>query len=146
MNIRLATPIEAGILTDLAVSSEAYWEFGEKYLVTFREQYSLTEEYIENTNVLILEDTLNILGFFSLEADSNLLNHFYISHKFIGHGYGKLMWDFLISYCKEKSIKSFSLVATPEVLNFYTKLGAKVIKIVKSNLNNRDIFLLEYQL
>jgi len=145
MHIRLALPTESTILTDLAISSEAYWEFGQEFLDVFKEQYSLTEKYIEKNNVLILEGPLNIFGFFSLETHSNILNHFYIFLDFIGGGYGKLMWNFLISYCEEKSINSFSFVATPEVVNFYIKLGAKVVRTGKSSINNREVYFLEYR-
>lgn len=144
MNIRLAIPTEAKFLTNLAVSSEGYWEFGQEFLDIFKEQYSVTEKYIENNHVLILEDSLNILGFFSLETLSKTLNHFYISSNLIGSGYGKIMWKFLISFCKNESITSFSLVATPEVVNFYSKLGAKIVRIGESSINNREVYFLEY--
>ncbi|WP_051251795.1 GNAT family N-acetyltransferase [Psychrilyobacter atlanticus] len=144
MNIRLAIPTEAKFLTNLAVSSEGYWGFGQEFLDIFKEQYSVTEKYIENNHVLILEDSLNILGFFSLETLSKTLNHFYISSNLIGSGYGQIMWYFLISYCKKESIASFSLVATPEVVNFYSKLGAKVVRVGESSINNREVYFLEY--
>ncbi len=146
MNIRLALPTESATLTDLALSSEAYWEFGQEFLDIFKEQYSLTEKYIETNNVLVLEDSSNILGFFSLETSDNILNHFYISKSFIGSGYGRLMWDFLISYCEDEAINTFSLVATPEVVGFYTKLGAKIVRTGKSTINNRKVYFLEYKL
>ena len=146
MNIRLADPGEASALTSLAVSSEAYWEYGQEFLDIFKEQYGVTGEYIERNHVLILEDSLNLIGFFSLEDHSSTLNHFYISSRFIGSGYGRVMWNFLISYCEGRSVDSFTLVATPEVVNFYSKLGAEVVRTRKSTINNREVYLLEYKL
>ncbi len=146
MRIRMAHPTESSILTDLAVSSEAYWEFGQEFLDIFKEQYSLTEKYIETNNVLVLEDSSHILGFFSLETDGNILNHFYISNSFIGSGYGRLMWDLLISHCEDEAINIFSLVATPEVVGFYTRLGAEIVGTGRSTINNRKVYFLEYKL
>ncbi len=146
MNIRSAHPTESKLLTDLAVSSEAHWEFGQEFLQIFKEQYSLTGEYIEANNILVLEDSSDILGFFSLETRGNILNHFYISEDFIGSGYGRLMWDLLISHCRDESISAFSLVATPEVLGFYSKLGARVVRTGNSTINNRKVYFSEYKL
>jgi len=63
---------------------------------------------------------------------------------FIGGGCGEKVWNFLISYCKKRSINSFSLVAIPEVAVLYTKLGVKVVRTGKSSINNQKVYFLKY--
>ncbi|KYO65532.1 hypothetical protein ATZ99_15680 [Thermovenabulum gondwanense] len=132
--IRPATEREARILSELAVKSEAYWGYDEEYMEKFKEKYRVTEEYIKNSPVFVLEDKNKILGFYGLlfEKDEVNLEFFYIDADYIGKGYGRMLWGHLVDYCKEKGIKSFTFVTSPEAKGFYIKMGAEYLGEVES--------------
>ncbi|MGB9976838.1 N-acetyltransferase family protein [Thermovenabulum sp.] len=139
--IRPAKENEALILSELAEKSEGHWGYDEKYMVKFKEKYRLTEEYIKNFPVFVLEDKEKILGFFGLlfEKDEVNLEFFYIDTDYIGKGYGRMLWSHLADYCKEKGIKSFTFVTSPEAKGFYIKMGAEYLGEVESSVKKGRI-------
>lgn len=123
-------------LNRIAYESEAYWGYDQEYMDRFREIYRVTDEYIKSNPTFILSDEGRMVGFYSLKKNDNETepDFFYIDPKYIGKGYGKIMWDSLIKYCKNEGIKSFTLVTSPQARGFYEKMGAVVVEEVESIL------------
>lgn len=136
-------------LSCLAYNSEAYWGFNDDYLKNFKTNYNVTKEFIKNNNVYHLANDNDIIGFFALQKKRNYyeLGFFYINVKFIKKGYGKKLWIHLLDKCKELCIPEFILIAGPEVVPFYIKMGATELKKTDSLLSkNRVISVLKYKL
>ncbi|TJX68094.1 GNAT family N-acetyltransferase [Soehngenia saccharolytica] len=134
MNIRRAYPFEAGVLTDLAVASEAYWGYDKKFLDTFRAVYKVSEDYIINNPTFVLEEDDKAIGFYSIIENSEgvVLEYFYIDPSYIRKGYGRILWDHLIEFCKNRGILEFDFVASNEAVPFYEKMGAIKVGETKS--------------
>ncbi|HOK63416.1 MAG TPA: GNAT family N-acetyltransferase [Soehngenia sp.] len=133
MNIRRAYPTEADILTDLAVESEAYWGYDKKFLDTFKTIYKISEDFIINNPTFVLEED-KIIGFYSIIESSEgvILEYFYIDPSYIRKGYGKILWDHLIEFCKNRGILELDFVASNEAMPFYEKMGAIKVGETKS--------------
>lgn len=141
VKIRSAKEYEHNILTDLAISSEAYWGYDREYMNKFSAVYSISEEFINNNPTIILEDDDNIIGFYSVINDKSetSLEYFYIAPKYIGKGYGKLLWNHLIKDCRSRGMKEFSLVTSPQAKEFYIRMGAILCGEVESLLKKGRI-------
>lgn len=126
LNIRNAKTNECEILTNIAVKSESYWGYDSDYIEKFRIVYVVTEEFINKNPTFIVENDNNIIGFCGLSTENNLtsLEYFFIEPEYIGQGYGKLLWNHLVKYCKIVDIKEFSMVTSPQAKEFYIKMGA----------------------
>lgn len=135
-HIRIAEKNDVDVLNKIAYESEAYWGYDLEYMKRFEEIYRVTEDYIRVNPTFILFDGNTVFGFYSLSVHDmeTELELFYISPQYIGKGYGKKMWDHLISYCKKAGIESFLLVTSPQAKGFYEKMGAVVIDEVDSLL------------
>lgn len=127
MIIRRADPKENKVLTELAVSSEAYWGYDKKFLDAFRSIYGLSEDYIMNHPTFVLEEG-EILGFYNLIEDDEgvSLEYFYIDPAFIRKGYGSHLWEHLVEFCKNRGILELQFVSSPEARKFYETMGAVV--------------------
>lgn len=134
MNIRRAYPKEADILTDLAVESEAYWGYDKKFLDTFKIIYKVSEDYIINNPTFVLEDNDQLIGFYSIveSGEGVVLEYFYIDPSYIRKGYGKILWDHLIEFCKNRGILELDFVVSNEAMPFYEKMGAIKVGEIKS--------------
>jgi GNAT superfamily N-acetyltransferase len=126
VNIRSANVAEYNILTDIAIKSEAYWGYDSNYMNMFKSIYSVSEEFINNNITVVIEENNSIVGFYGIISKSGdgRLEYFFIEPKYIGKGYGKLLWGYLIRDCKHLGIKEISLVTSPQAKNFYIKMGA----------------------
>lgn len=135
MKMRKANANEATVLSDLAYASEAYWGEDESYMRQFSEQYNVTEQMIREDHVYVMETDDEIVGFFAiLKRAVPELELFYIKRKYIGKGYGKVLWSNVISVCKAHGISKIELVGSDDVVDFYIKLGAKPVERVASTL------------
>lgn len=132
--IRRAKICEAKILTDLLVRSEAYWGYDSTFMENFKSLYRVTEQFINNNETFIIEENEDIIGFYALLIDEKetSLEYLYIETICIGKGYGKLLWEHMIEICKNWGIKEITLVTSPQVQEFYIKMGAVQIGEVDS--------------
>ena len=126
MIIRSAKIDESDYLTNIAIKSESYWDYDFNYMEKFRLIYKVTEEFISKNPTFIIEDDKNIVGFYGIlvENDMTSLEYLFIEPKYIGQGYGKLLWNHLVEYCKSEGFKELCIVTSPQAKEFYLKMGA----------------------
>lgn len=134
LNIRQAKSYESEILTRISIESEAYWGYDADFMEKFSSTYRVTEEFINNNPTFVMEEEGTIIGFYGMinSDNSTFLEYLYIEPSRIGKGYGKLLWNHMVGYCREKGIKEIEFVTSPQAEAFYTKLGAVVIEQVES--------------
>lgn len=138
-NIRRAKEDEAEILTDLAIKSEGYWGYDADYMERFKAIYKVTEEFIKNNPTFVIKEDNIIIGFYGLliGKEKTELEYLFIEPNYIGKGYGKILWNHMISICKELGIKELIIVTSPQAKDFYVKMGA-VYKGDVESLVNKD--------
>lgn len=133
-------------LNNIAFLSESYWGHDKNMMDIFKKEYSLTQEYLKNNKVfnMILDE--NIIGFYAFNMTQEIpeLEYFYLKPEYIGKGYGRILWNEVIKFCKNNNIETFVFVAGSEVKNYYLKMGAEVIKTLSSKLDaKRKIYKFE---
>ncbi|MFE6137109.1 GNAT family N-acetyltransferase [Bacillus sp. NPDC057893] len=137
--------IEAGELSELALFSKASWDYSEEFILSCKEELTITEEYIKNNFVYVLENNNMKIGFFLFLRNENALDFLYIHPCFKGKGYGKILWEFVIEQANELGIKSFTIDSDPNAKGYYLKMGAKLIGETPSTVfKNRLLPLLQY--
>lgn len=141
VNIRNAAVGEYDILTDIAARSESYWGYDSDYMDRFKSFYSVSKEFINNNPTVVIEEDDEIVGFYGLinKSDEMSLEYFFIQPKYIGKGYGKLLWNSLIRDCKNLKIKEFSIITSPQAKEFYVKMGATPCGEIESLLKKGRI-------
>jgi ribosomal protein S18 acetylase RimI-like enzyme len=95
-----------------------------------------------------MENNEGIIGFYSVVTNNveTSLEYFYIEPKYIGQGYGRILWNHMVSTFKEKENKEITLVTSPQAKDFYIKMGAVETGIVDSIvIKNRKIPSLVYK-
>lgn len=126
-NFRNASAAEADILTEIAYRSEAYWGYDTEYMEKFREFYSVTQDFINRNPTVVIEGNNKPIGFYGIlmeQEDEISLEYFFIEPEYIGHGYGKLLWNHLIEHCRNLGIRELDIVTSPQAKDFYVKMGA----------------------
>ena len=134
--IRPAELFEAGILTDLASKSEAYWGYDSDFMKKFGEVYKVTEDFLCKNTTFIISENDAIIGFYSVSTGEEecSLEYFYIDPRNIGKGYGRILCEHMMEYCKKLGIKEIFAVTSPQAKEFYEKMGAVQVAEVESLL------------
>jgi len=145
MKIRKALLSEANELSEFALHSKATWNYSKEFILACKEDLTITEEYIKNNFVYVLENDNTMIGFFSFLRNENALDFLYIHPRYKGKGYGKILWEYVIQQANELGIKSFTIDSDPNAKGFYLKMGAKLIGETPSTVfEDRLLPLLKY--
>lgn len=127
--IRPALTSEAEELSDIAWQSEAYWEHSTEFMNAVRSVLNITQEFIENNPVYVMEDEEEEekIGFFALEhIDGKLwLRHLWVMPNLIGCGFGGKM---LLAACETAEVMGADYLYISSGKNaeeFYIHMGAE---------------------
>ncbi|MGG2066070.1 GNAT family N-acetyltransferase [Bacillus sp. S14(2024)] len=148
MIVREALLKEANELSNLALSSKATWNYSEEFVLACKEDLTITEQYIKNNYVYILEEKQETVGFFSFQRkEIDSLDFLYLHPNYKGKGYGRILWESVVQKALELEIKSFTIDSDPNAKGYYVKMGAKQIGEIPSTVfKNRMLPLLRYDL
>lgn len=136
IKIRKALLSEYHILSDITLKSEAYWGYDNDFLEKFKIYYNITTDFIKNYHVYVLTNNNIILGYYGFAINENIsyLEFLFIEPKSIGNGYGRILWNHIISLCQKNNVKVFTINSDPNAENFYYKMGAKYYMEVDSKM------------
>ena len=124
MEYRKAVKEDSESLSKLAYKSKAYWGYSESFMKQCKKDLTVTEDYIEEQPVFLLEYNNRIIAFYSFSLTNNKLEAMFIDPDYIGKGVGKIMWTHLMNKAKELGINEFTLDSEPKAEGFYLKMGA----------------------
>jgi N-acetylglutamate synthase-like GNAT family acetyltransferase len=134
MNIRRAKADESEILSNIAIRSEASWNYDSNYMDNFKIIYKVTKEFISSNPTFVIEDEEKIIGFYGIliNKEEAELEYLFIEPKYIGKGYGKLLWNHIVAYCRRMRIVKFVIITSPQAKEFYIRMGCIQIGEVAS--------------
>lgn len=146
MKIEKATIEDAGKLTELTIRSKSHWNYSKEQLQEWKEELTISAEYIDRNLVYKLIENENLVGYYSIiilnQEDLNLDNLF-VDPGHLGMGYGtKLMEDALDRY-RKLGYGRMVLDSDPNSIGFYTKLGFNIIGKRETSIEGRYLPIME---
>lgn len=143
-------------LTDISIRSKRYWNYPERYYVQWKEELTITEEYIHSHLVYTARTAGMIVGYYSIvqvEEEGWLgkmfmhrgywLDHICIRPEFIGQGYGTKLMDHAKTICRMRGIEKLYMYSDPHCQGFYEKQGAVFLCKADSSIRGRQVPLYE---
>ena len=159
MEIIFADTNHLNRLTEIAFSAKKHWNYPDEYYEIWKDELTITENYLKNYIVKIIADSDIIKGFYSFcynEGEKQIgeifiekgywLDHMFLEQKYIGNGLGKIMFIDLIYEIKNRNGTFFNVFADPFSAGFYEKMGCKFIRESKSSIKNRNIPVYQYEI
>jgi len=158
--IRIALPSEAEILTQIAFASKRTWNYPESFFDIWKDELTITNDYINDNIVFVFERRKQIIGFYSMVTVVNdfkagnvlIKKGFWMEHLFINPAYqkrgiGRKLMEHALKYCEENWIDDLKIFVDPHATGFYEKMGATFIENSPSSIEGREIpvfgFILE---
>ncbi|MGZ3775830.1 MAG: GNAT family N-acetyltransferase [Pseudobdellovibrionaceae bacterium] len=137
MNVRMALPHEASLLSDMAFRSKSHWPYQKDQLERYRFELEVFPEDIAAGSVYVGLIEKEIVGFYGLSSreDQQRLYFLFVEPFHIGKGYGKKLWRHAISVARQKGWKKISFYADSYAVEaFYKYQNCKVIGSLNSTL------------
>jgi GNAT superfamily N-acetyltransferase len=155
MSIRPAQPQEAALLTTISHRSKRYWEYPDEYFEIWKDELTVTEQYITDNSVYVALKKDVVVGYYSIvevEEDFEVaairiqkgfwLDHMFIEPDNIGQNIGTTMVDHLKSIWKDQQVEEIRVLADPNARGFYEKRGFRYIREYPSTIPGRTTPLL----
>ena len=140
MQIEKAQENDHIILSKITYLGKAFWGYDKELLDKWKDDLTITPEYISKNETFKLVFEGEIIGFYSfLKTEKNILklDFLFIQPKYIGSGTGKLLMSDFIDRAKSLNIEKIILDADPNAEKFYTKFGFKTYQKLESSVKNR---------
>jgi len=137
------------ILSEISYQGKAFWGYEIEQLEKWKEDLTISKQYIEKNETYKLVEDGDIIGFFSLLKIGNeilKLDYLFIYPKFIGQGYGKTLLKHCIETAKEMKVKKIILDADPNAERFYENFGFKTYNQLESSIKNRFLPQMELKI
>lgn len=152
--IRRADDIDSNTLTSISFAAKRYWKYPEEYFDVWKDELTITPDYINQNEVYLAKDDGRIVGFFSIvevREDFQVgellirkgfwLDHIFVYPELIGKRVGSELISFAKKLCRRKGIRCLHILSDPNSKGFYDKIGAEFIDEVPSNIKGRTVSL-----
>jgi GNAT superfamily N-acetyltransferase len=137
-------------LTEISFAAKRHWKYPEYYYDLWKNELTLTVDYL-NVNVVYKAVYQHlILGFYSIvenKADYYAgevlikkgfwLDHVFVRPAFHGMGIGRLLIEHARMISESKGISHLLIFADPNSKEFYDKIGARYLHDSKSSIPGR---------
>ncbi|MGC7872713.1 GNAT family N-acetyltransferase [Desulfosporosinus sp. SYSU MS00001] len=158
IEIRQAKASESNELTAISFTSKGFWNYPEEYFDIWKEELTITPEYIQDNMVFVVTVDGKITGYFSIvEVEEDFctgkvvirkgywLEHFFILPEFIGKRIGSQLISYAKELCRKKNINRLMIFSDPNAIGFYDKVGATYIEESLSSIEGRNVLLYELE-
>lgn len=156
--IRPANNDEANILTKISFESKGYWNYPEEYFEIWKNELTISSDYIEKNKVFVFQLEDSIIGYYSiveLKEDIEIsginigkgywLEHMFIEPLRIKNGIGSKMFHHLNDWCSEAGVNEVGILADPNSKGFYEKMGCIYVREYPSTIKNRTTPYLRFK-
>lgn len=125
IQIRRATPSDSERATELARAAKAHWNYPAEWLASWQADLAITAEMIDRHPTFVACIGNDVVGVCQLqEADGRaMLEHVWVDPKIHGRGVGRA----LVQHARQEAPGIMMVVADPNAVGFYIKLGARPV-------------------
>jgi GNAT superfamily N-acetyltransferase len=152
IEINKAQDTDCDILTEISFAAKRHWNYPENYYDVWKDELTITEDYINHGIVYKAQLGDLILGFYSIVENKSdfysgetfvkkgfWLEHIFIKPDYHKFGIGRLMINHAKSISKNMGTNNLLIFVDPNAKGFYDKVGADYLYDSKSSIPGRLI-------
>lgn len=137
---------DANQLTQIALTSKAFWGYNDELLQSWKDDLTVTATMITEMNVYTFIFDEKIVGFYILnqpKENTVELEFLFVLPEFIGKGIGKQLLKHVIEKAKTFMCTSITVLADPNAEDFYKSHGFTVFSQKESSVKGRFLPIME---
>lgn len=152
IHIENANNADSSVLTAIAFSAKRHWNYPDNYFEIWRDELTISKDYIDQNIVFKAMYQDSTLGFYSIVENKSdffsgeifVQNGFWLEHIFIipdfhKFGIGRILINHAKEISKNKGIDNLLIFVDPFAKGFYDKIGAEFLYDSKSSIPDRLI-------
>lgn len=129
MRIRRARRTDSEALTLVAHAAKRHWNYPEAWIREWREQLTVTPDYVDKHRVFVAEFDGAVGGFYALGGDGPVieLDHMWVDPTRIGKGLGRRLVEHVVAEARRGGARRIEIDSDPYAEEFYLHIGARRI-------------------
>ncbi|MFP9098347.1 GNAT family N-acetyltransferase [Flavobacterium sp. RHBU_24] len=140
MKIEKAQKEDSAIFTDITYKGKAFWGYSVEQLEQWKNELTISPEYIEKHEtykLLIGEKIIGYYSFWKVDDKTIKLDDIFLLPEYIGKGYGRILMLDCIDKSKLLFVKRIILDAEPNAEGFYKRFGFETYNSLESSIKGR---------
>jgi N-acetylglutamate synthase-like GNAT family acetyltransferase len=139
VQIRRASPDEAGVLTEIAHAAKRHWGYPENWIREWKSDLTITPEFIAKNEMYVALYDDEIVGCCAIAFSESLaeLEHMWIRPEHVGIGLGRALFLHVTERAANLAIPALEISADPNAEGFYERMGATRIGEVRSEIEGQ---------
>ena len=140
ITIERATEKDHLKLTEITVEGKAFWGFSKEQLAIWKDELTVTRDYIsanETYNLFLDSSIIGYYSFLKMSDDQIILDNLFLFQKYMGQGFGTLLMNDFLESVKKLGFCTIILEAEPNAEQFYEKFGFSTYDHRESNVKGR---------
>jgi GNAT superfamily N-acetyltransferase len=144
-------PQDAPALTEIAHSAKRHWGYPEAWILSWRDDLTLDQAYIQSHIVYAIRDHVSLLGFYSLvQLDSTgnrwELDHMWVVPAAMGQGVGRALFEHAVDQAQGRGARRLRILSDPHAEAFYHRMGARTVGRLDASIGGVERWLPEMEL
>ncbi len=145
-----AQPSDAPVLSAIAFAAKAHWGYPTQWLEQWRDQLTITPEFIAANETFMATVADRIVGFHALlrTQETTRLEHLWVLPNQMGKGIGRALFQHAVQQASARKAARLTIEADPHAEPFYLRMGGRRVRVAGSELDGerRELPLLEFDL
>lgn len=143
ITIRRVLPIDAEVLTQIALSAKAHWGYPEHWMEIWKHQLTFSPTYFEENESWVAEADNTPIAFYTLQDRNGKawIENLWVLPEFIGQGIGRQLFLHAVELTRQRGYKLLQLEADPNAAGFYEKMGMYRIGERRSEIDGQPRIL-----
>jgi GNAT superfamily N-acetyltransferase len=144
--IRRSTPDDAQELDELTRRSILHWGYDADILEWGGDDIRVTEEWVTQSMVYVLENGDRIVGYYGFKDMSSnpVLDKMFLDTDQIGKGFGEQLWRHAVAVARDLGVETFAIYADSNAAGFYEAMGAVAEQRIETGRSDFGLTLLRY--
>src|SRR3954463_2178481 len=127
---------DAEILSQIAMESKQFWGYSNEQMQMWQDELTISADYILKNEVVKCYDSNELVGFFAIVDENGIIeiDHLWLKPNQLRKGFGKIIFEEIRKMLSKKNKTNFQLVAEPNAIGFYAKMGGKPVGSFESKI------------
>jgi GNAT superfamily N-acetyltransferase len=138
--IQRALQGDASILTRIAFVAKAHWGYPERWMERWREDLTITPEYVHQNEVHVAIAEGGPAGFYALVGEGRRveLEHLWVLPERMGEGVGRALFEHALRTAASLGAGVVGIEADPNAEGFYKRMGASHVGEIVYEIDGRE--------
>ncbi len=128
ITVRHGRAADAPRLSEVAYAAKQHWGYPPRWLALWRDQLTISADYVESNLVWVAESGQKIVGFGAVAAIAQgtySLEHLWVDPGAMGQGVGRTLLEHMIETLAAVGAQQLQIESDPHAEGFYRHMGAR---------------------